>query len=90
MKVPVDAVTVVPETFTPLTICPVIFVPRIALPVIVAALKSPVTVASFCTITPLKVVEFVTVNPYVVVKSSTVKLSCTVTLPLTVPPVLGR
>ena len=56
----------------------------------VAALKSPVTVASFCTMTPLKVVAFVTVKPDVVVKSSTVKLSCTVTLPLTVPPVLGR
>ena len=56
----------------------------------VAALKSPVTVASFCTMTPLKVVAFVTVKPDVVVKSSTVKLSCIVTLPLIVPPVLGR
>ena len=90
VKVPVLAVVVVPEIFTPLTSCPVISVALTTFPVIIAALTSPVTVRSFCTITPLKVDKFVTVKPEVVVASSTVKLSCIVTLPLTVPPVLGR
>ena len=58
-------VAVVPETFTPLINWPVILVAFIKLPVIVAPLIVPVTVASVLTINALSVevpVEFTVFN----------------------------
>ena len=62
----------------------------IKLPVIVAPLTVPVTVAFVLTISALTVEVPVVSKLSNVVVPETVKLSCTMTLPLIVPPVLGR